>query len=313
MNYLDEKILDLKGKMQEKKRIKEKIQSMLKQRRDLNKRKKQLYEILKKEEADVERLEGMSFVNLYHSIMGDKTEKLQEEKEEALSAKLKYDSVSTELLALDKDIEREQMKVDNLINIEKDYEACIKEKQKKLMSSDGEISNILNKLYEEGVEAISKEKELKEAILAGEILLKSLYRVQEHLQSAGSWGTWDILGGGFIATMAKHSKIDDAKNEISIAQGHLRNFHRELSDVGTSINIDIEIGSFLTFADYFFDGLFADLTVQSRINDSKIRVENTVDDVDRILNKLRRKLKKSQIERKYIKDKENEIIENSSI
>lgn len=313
MNDLDRNILDLKGKMDDKKRIKQKLDKMFKQRMELNKRKTELKEALRREELDVEKLEGMSFVNIFHSIIGDKGEKLEKEKQEALAAKLKYDSACREIEALDNDIERQNRRLDQLKDIEEIYEKLIKEKQDRLTSFHSEAGEILNRLHDKEEKALSKEKEVGEAIEAGEELLHSLYRVKDYLQSAGAWGTWDILGGGFISTMAKHSKIDSARNEISIAQRYLRNFHRELQDVGTSMDIDIEIGSFLTFADYFFDGLFSDLAVQSKIDRSKLKVESTIQDVRYMLNKLRKEMKETEREREVIIRKKQEVIENSCV
>ncbi|HHV26901.1 MAG TPA: hypothetical protein GXX63_06870 [Tissierellia bacterium] len=52
------------------------------------------------------------------------------------------------------------------------------------------------------------------------------------------------------------------------------------------MNIDINIGSFETFADYFFDGLIADWMVQSKINDSLTRVYNIDSDISSLLKTL---------------------------
>lgn len=53
-------------------------------------------------------------------------------------------------------------------------------------------------------------KEINEAIVAGERALNSLYHAQDKLNSAKGWGLLDLLGGGFITGMIKHSRIDDA-------------------------------------------------------------------------------------------------------
>ncbi|MBA1336289.1 MAG: hypothetical protein HPY66_2724 [Firmicutes bacterium] len=82
------------------------------------------------------------------------------------------------------------------------------------------------------------------------------------MNSAGGGGTWNIFGSSVIAAMMKHSKIDKAQNEINNVQILIKRFYRELEDIGGEINLSIEIGSFLTFADYLFDGLFVDLAVQ---------------------------------------------------
>lgn len=49
---------------------------------------------------------------------------------------------------------------------------------------------------------------------AGNRALKSLRNAQDSLNSAKNWGLWDMFGGGFISTMAKHSKMDSAKQNM---------------------------------------------------------------------------------------------------
>lgn len=53
-----------------------------------------------------------------------------------------------------------------------------------------------------------------------------------------------------------------------------------------STDIDINISSFDTFADYFFDGLIFDWIVQSKINDSLDRVINLDRKVEKLINLL---------------------------
>lgn len=54
---------------------------------------------------------------------------------------------------------------------------------------------------------------------------------------------------GFISTMAKHSKMDRAKQNMEQAKYDLRNFSRELNDVNIACHLDIEtaIKVFLLF------------------------------------------------------------------
>ena len=50
---------------------------------------------------------------------------------------------------------------------------------------------------------------------------------------------------------------------------------------------DVELGDFAVFADYFFDGLFADLFVQSRIREAQEQVEAVTQRVERLIVRLR--------------------------
>ena len=96
------------------------------------------------------------------------------------------------------------------------------------------------------------EKEKREAIDAGNRALRSLRTARENLNSAKNWGLVDMFGGGFFSTMLKHSKMDQAKENMEQAKYDLRNFSRELNDVNMACNLNINTGDFLSFADYFF-------------------------------------------------------------
>lgn len=95
------------------------------------------------------------------------------------------------------------------------------------------------------------EKEKREAIEAGQRALSSLRTAKENLNSAKNWGLVDMFGGGFFSTMLKHSKMDQARQNMEQAKYDLRNFSRELNDVNVACNLNINTGGFLSFADYF--------------------------------------------------------------
>ena len=129
------------------------------------------------------------------------------------------------------------------------------------------------------------EKERQEAIIAGERALDSLYEAQNQLRKARNWGIYDILGGGFISSLIKHSKIDNARTCIERAKYDLQCFNRELRDV--SYDISVDVGDFLTFFD-LMDSFFADLLVQSRIADASRKIDDAIYKVQDILRSLQR-------------------------
>lgn len=129
-------------------------------------------------------------------------------------------------------------------------------------------------------------REMIEAINAGESALEKLKLAQEKLNSASNWGILDILGGGFISTMMKRSKMEEANRIMEEARVSLWKFQEELDDVQLPMELKVEVGSFLSFADYFFDGVVADFMVQSKISDAKLQVSDTINRVQHILNKL---------------------------
>lgn len=129
-------------------------------------------------------------------------------------------------------------------------------------------------------------RELQEAVNAGRQALCSLYSAREKLGSARNWGIFDMLGGGFLSDLAKRSKMNEAAELIEQAKKDLQVFQQELKDVKVSLDLRMEIGSFLSFADFFFDDIISDYLVQSKIKDAREQVEDAIRYIEQILNGL---------------------------
>ncbi len=137
------------------------------------------------------------------------------------------------------------------------------------------------------MEGYNLQKEMNEAIQAGENALYSLRAAREELQKAGNWGIVDLFGGGFVTNLIKHSKMDNASHLMENAKYDLKKFQKELRDVTVNTNLSIDCGGFLTFADFFWDGVVADWLVQSKINDAKRQVDDAIAQVEQILRSLK--------------------------
>ena len=64
--------------------------------------------------------------------------------------------------------------------------------------------------------------EIREAIEAGNRALEALDEAMGHLKTARGLGVWDMLGGGFLSSLLKHSKMDDAQQAMQYAQQELQ-------------------------------------------------------------------------------------------
>lgn len=137
--------------------------------------------------------------------------------------------------------------------------------------------------------------EIQEAIDAADRALRSLEGARDSLQAAQGWGIFDMLGGGFFSTWFKHSNMDEAEKLIANAQAALRNFSKELEDVGETIDLSFNNADLLTVADYFLDGLFADFLMQGRIKDAIANVEDTIGRVTAIRSALVQQLEQDPL------------------
>jgi chromosome segregation ATPase len=126
----------------------------------------ELKEVLDKENLDVEKLDNTNVVSIFYSIIGKLEDKKEKEQREALSARLKYEQASYDLLSIEAEISK-------LTQEQESYKGCINEfnslyEQKKELiiksceASANKILELTNKINE------SKRnlKELKEAISA---------------------------------------------------------------------------------------------------------------------------------------------------
>ena len=127
------------------------------------------------------------------------------------------------------------------------------------------------------------EKERQEAISAGRRALDSLNEAQKQLRKARNWGIYDMLGGGLISSVIKHSRIGDARTCIERAKSDLQKFNDELKDV--SLNLNVDIGGFLTFFD-LMDSFLADVLVQSKLADASRKIDEAIRKVQDILRRL---------------------------
>ena len=121
-------------------------------------------------------------------------------------------------------------------------------------------------------------REINEAVLAGERALNSLREAKSKLNSARAWGVYDILGGGMISSIVKHSKVNDANEWLEQANRDLRRFAKELRDVPGE-ELYVQAGDLASTLDIFFDNIFSDFIVQNRINEAR-------EEIDRLINRV---------------------------
>ncbi len=130
-------------------------------------------------------------------------------------------------------------------------------------------------------------REIDEAIASGERALLSLKEAQNRLNSARNWGIFDMLGGGLITDLIKHSKMNDASAYLEEAKRDLLVFQKELLDVQGTIDLKVDVDGFLTFADFFFDGIIMDYVVQSKIAEARRQIEQAIPLVEKLVNDLK--------------------------
>ena len=286
MKFYDEQLQQLQDKISRKRQLEAKVSELRAQRSKLSGRARELESILLKEQADVEKLEGRSLAAFFYYVIGKSAEQINKEREEAYAAKVKYDAAARELAAVEEDLARSETELARLRNSEQQYASVLLEKAVAIKDAGGTTAEEILKLEERMAFLKTQNRELKEAVSAGNSALHTAKQVLSSLDSAEGWGTWDLIGGGLISDLAKHSHLDTAQGSIETLQSQLRRFKTELADVKISADTQVNVDGFLRFADYFFDGLFTDWTVLGKIHQSQKQVRSTRNQIEAVLSRL---------------------------
>lgn len=289
MIYYDEQLSQLQEQKARKVRLEGMIRKLENQRIDLEKRVLQLEVEKEMEQEDVDRLEGKSLANFFYRFVGKQEEKLEKERREAYEAAIKYDAAASELAAVKFDLQKYRAELSRLFDCDERYAKLLAEKADAIKASDTPFAEKILKLEERISYLKSQIKEIEEAIHAGEEAGRIAEVILSELDSAKGWGTWDLLGGGFVSDLVKHSHLDQAQSQVEKLQIQLTRFRTELNDVAIEANMQVNIDGFLRFADYFFDGIFADWTVLNRIGESLDKVRDVKSQIGDMLDKLSKK------------------------
>ena len=262
---IDQAIDALTAAQARRKQLDAQIEELHRQRGERQAKVDETAQSFRKEQDDVDKLEKGGVHAFLLTLIGHKEERLDKERREALAAKLQYDQARSDLEYLENKLNGLIRERDGLRDAPEQLEALWTEKAELVKAMGGQTGARLVELDRQLSDVTHQQKELEEALSAGENAKRLLGQVQDDLDSARSWGTWDMLGGGLIATMAKYDRLDSAQSSIRAAQRALSDFRTELADVSQLQVPSIQIGEFATFADYFFDGIFSDWYVQSSI------------------------------------------------
>ncbi|WP_342755809.1 hypothetical protein [Kineothrix sedimenti] len=286
MAYYDEQLQLLQQQTMQKKRKESKLKELYTQHEVLSTRADELRKSKLDAQADVEHLEGRSLTAFFYAVIGKKDEKLNKEREEAYAARVKYDVIARELFAVEEDIRHNETELIQLRGCEQQYEKMLKDKADAIKAIGSQEAVKIFRTEERITYLENQMNEIKEALIAGETALSITNRILASLGSAEGWGTWDLLGGGLLTDMAKHGHLDEAQKQVEYLQVQLHRFKTELTDITIHADMQVSIDSFLCFADYFFDGLFADWAVLDKIKQSQTQVQNIKSQIESVLNRL---------------------------
>ena len=107
-------LFELQQKVAMKSALEAKLRELQNQRREYDREVISLRVAFRKEQEDVEKLEGRSLANYFFQVVGKLDEKLDQERREAYAAKVKLDAAERELAGIESDITEIQTQLNEI-------------------------------------------------------------------------------------------------------------------------------------------------------------------------------------------------------
>lgn len=257
---------------------------------DLESRVVSLRQKLESESADVERLESFSAAKIWSHLKGSHVGDLERETAEREAARYAVAEAEARRDMMQRDRQAIESRIRELGDVEGRYRAAMAAKEVWVGEHGGEPATELAEIAQRKGELVALDREAREAHAAGSAAHDLLSQAASLLGSAGSWSTWDVFGGGGMLTdMMKYEKVDRATETLRRADLALAAFSRELADVHLPSVQGVQVDQMMRTFDVWFDNIFSDMAVRSRIEDAARRVDHALHQVKQALAALERK------------------------
>lgn len=287
MAYFDERLKELYEKKLQKKRLEAMKEELQKQEDEVAKKTAELEVIRKKEQLDVDKLEGKTIKALFFTLAGTKEEKLSKERQEAYIAAMKHDAAVRDLAGIMTDLSACKDELEALSDIEVVFDHLLEQKKNSIKQEASRRANEVIRL-EKQMETLSHEIiELEEALEAGYKAFDIVDKIVKELQEAHELADWDTFMDNMFIDMQKQEHIHNAQDLIQDLRHELRRFKTEMADVNIDEEIHIEMDDFSEFADWFFDNIFTDWDIKEKIENSQAQAEHTRKQTTDMINMLK--------------------------
>ncbi len=246
--------------------------------------------LLESETADVERLESFSGAKIWAHLKGSHATDLERETAEREAARYAVAEAEARRDMMVRDREALVARRAELGDVEARYRQAMAAKEAWLAESGDAQAGALAEIAERRGQLQAVDQEAREAFAAGRAAQDMLGEAASLLGSAGSWSTWDAFGGGGLFTdMMKYDKVDRATETLRRADLALASFSRELADVNLPSIQGVQVDQMMRAFDVWFDNIFSDMAVRSRIQDAARRVDHARGQVQQALEALAQK------------------------
>lgn len=243
-----------------------------------------LYERWNHEQADVDRLERLSWASIYHKLVNRHDEQLTKEQEEAQRARLDYDAVNAEVEALTQRLMALQQRLATYADVEPAYTQLMQVKKQVVQEQPDTAYQRLTDVLTAAERQVT---ELTEARQAGRQAAHEVEALIQLIEEAHRLGNWDMFLSSALLSAMKYGKLDDVRDQSQRVGYCVNRFRSELADVHGQLQAEWTFDDGLTrFVDIFFDNVFTDLSVQRRIESAQANAQQLQEQISQALSSI---------------------------
>ena len=264
---------------------------------------------LRDETADVDVLESMSPTRVWAALRGTRDDDLNRERAEVQRAE--YDVARAESRFRDAaaEVELLRARLAELGDVDARRTEALAAKEAFLVRTGAPGGDELAAASDRLGVLRSERTELEEADRAGREAHGHLEAAVALLEKASSWSSWDTFGGGGLLTDSiKYDRMDQASAALGAADRSLRLLADELADVQLEGVSQVGVSSSLRTFDVWFDNIFSDWAVRSRIREALEAAGTTRQAVRNVGGVLRQRLEANAAEAERLSQRRAELL-----
>lgn len=248
---------------------------------------------LKKELADVEKLSGTNFYALFQTMLGDKEQQLEIERQEYLDAFLKHKGTVENLTELKAEKAILEQTYSSQFGVEKHLETLLAEKEKLLLRQDHPMTESILMANKNIINHQAKITEIEQAIFEGKRTKKILQKMILDLDQVESWGLNPKNQKRKIKNNQLILRIE--RNTMKVNK-YLQKYEEELADLSLHFKIDFrrQVDTIRNFLDDFVDSLITDWVIKRKISNAAHLVNHIFDKISRINASLAQEVTKTE-------------------
>ncbi|MFC4787196.1 hypothetical protein ACT8ZV_22155 [Nocardioides sp. MAHUQ-72] len=239
--------------------------------------------VLGRETSDVAKLESFSPTRIWAGLRGSRDVDLAREQAEQQAAAYAVAQAESRLAQARAEHDAAAAALAALGDVAARRERALAAKEELLTASGAPGGTELTAIAGELGGLRSQLHEVRQALDAAGAAAARLADAGVMLGKAHDWSTYDtFLDGGMLGDMMKYDRMDRASALMREADRAMRHLSTELADVGVAGVGGVEVTGLVQAFDVWFDNIFSDWSVRTRIAEAARRTDAAAAAVHRV-------------------------------